>query len=285
MTADGLHEWQRMIADITFGLEKQLGTTDNRLENLAHVGAFISQADVVEQDRLQLEKRVIENCLMICAQGAHDTKQLLDSVLNAEKEANNTATEESLPELRMLVDMLRGNEGKYGDILPAFQTRLRGIDDKLDSVHSSIQSRLSQKIQNEKNALKLCIKICAEASMQASTKQRNLFEDVTASDNAYQMIVTTPKELVSARRVYAGSRAVQCLGTVSEATLLQTSRDRVAMSRQSSAEKSQTTDEPACQIAPQNPVAGQPTKKVSSRRRQTTTLTRALHTLAKIFQK
>lgn len=297
MTADGLHKWQRMIANTTSGLEEQLGRTDHRLETLAQHGTFISHADVAERDRLQTEKSVIKQCLVICAQGAIETKQLLNSVLNVKKEAINEIIGEGPPELRMLADLIQENEGRYGDLLPALETRLQGIDEKLEAIHSSIKSKLSQQVQNEKNALECCMTICAEASRQASKKQRNLFEDLTASNDAFQVIVSTPEELVSAKRVNAGPRAVQILGPISEpAALLQVSKDRIAMFRLSSAEqattaqttsteKIQTKGKSAFRPAEPVPAAGQPIKKGSSRKRQPTSWTRILRTLAKTFQR
>ena len=292
MTADGLHKWQRMIANTTSGLEEQLGRTDHRLEALAQYGTFISHADAAERDRLQTEKSVIKQCLVICARGAVETKQLLNSVLNVKKEATNEVIGEGPPELRMLADVIQENEGRYGDLLPALETHLQGIDEKLEAIHSSIKSKLSQQIQNEKNALECCMTICAEASRQA----RNLFEDVTASNDAFQVIVSTPEELASAKRVNAGPRAVQCLGPISEPALLQMSKDRIAMFQLSSAEqateaqttsteKIETKGKPAVRPAEPVPAAGQPIKKGSSRKRQPTSWTRILRTPAKIFQR
>ena len=290
MTTDGIHKWQRMIANTTSGLEEQLGRTDHRLETLAQYGAFVSHADVAERDRLQTEKSVIKQCLIVCARGAIETKQLLNSVLNVKKEAINEVIGEGPPEWRMLANIIQENEGRYGDLLPALETRLQGIDEKLEAIHSSIKSKLSQQIQNEKNALECCVTVCAEACRQANEKQRNLFEDLTASNDAFQVIVSTPQELVSARRVSAGPRAVQCLGPISEPALLQISKDRIAMSRLSSAqststEKVQTKGKPAFRPAEPVPAAGEPTKKSSSRKRQPTSWTRILCTLATTFQR
>jgi hypothetical protein len=296
MTADGIHKWQRMIANTTSGLEEQLGRTDHRLETLAQYGTSISHADEAERDRLQTEKRVIKQCLVVCARGAIETKQLLNSVLNVKKEAINEVIGEGPPELRMLTDVIQENEGRYGDLLPALETRLQGIDEKLEAIHSSIKSKLSQQIQNEKNALECCMTICAEASRQASKKQRNHFEDLTASNDAFQVIVTTPEELVSAKNINAGPRAVQCFGPISGPDLLQMSKDRITMFQLSSAEqatKAQTTSteniqtkgKPAFRPAEPVPPAGQPIKKGSSGKRQPTSWTGILRTLAKTFQR
>ena len=69
------------------------------------------------------------------------------------------------------------------------------------------------------------MELCAKASQEASMKQRNHFEDITAAPDAFQAIVSTPEKLVSARRVTAGCRATRILGSASDAILQQMSRN------------------------------------------------------------
>src|SRR4051794_31305196 len=83
-------------------------------------------------------------------------------------------------------------------------------DDTLETSISDADVAKRARLQNEKDALQCCLAICAEASSQARQEQGNLFEDINASNDAFQLIVSTPEELVSAKRVKAGPSAVQC---------------------------------------------------------------------------
>lgn len=72
-----------------------------------------------------------------------------------------------------------------------------------------------------------------QASEQADEVRTNIFEDVSAAQDAHQLIVATLGDLISAKRVTAGVRSTQWLGQMADATLQQLSRDRgrVAMEK------------------------------------------------------
>jgi hypothetical protein len=63
-------------------------------------------------------------------------------------------------------------------------------------------------------------------STQIDQIRTNVFEGVSAAEDAHQVVVSTCGDLVSARNVTVGARSTQWLGQVSDTTLHQFSRDR-----------------------------------------------------------
>ena len=79
-------------------------------------------------------------------------------------------------------------------------------------------------MQEGKDNIEQCVIICAQALKKADQVRNNDFEDISAAEDA-QQVVTTLEDSISARRVTAGNRATQWLGQMSDATLQQLSRD------------------------------------------------------------
>jgi TolA-binding protein len=81
-------------------------------------------------------------------------------------------------------------------------------------------------MQAEIESAKECLAVCAQASEHADKVRTNAFEDVSAAQDAHQVIVSTLGDLISAKRVTAGVGATQWLGQMSDATLQQLARGR-----------------------------------------------------------
>lgn len=59
----------------------------------------------------------------------------------------------------------------------------------------------------------------------ASDSRTNHFEDTTTGDRSTQFVVSTPKDLVSAKRITSGSNSLQVLGQTSDDSLQQMLRE------------------------------------------------------------
>lgn len=62
--------------------------------------------------------------------------------------------------------------------------------------------------------------------MQVDSVRTNVFANVSAAQDAHQMVAATFNNLISARYVTAAARSTYWLGHMSDATLQQLSRDR-----------------------------------------------------------
>lgn len=81
-------------------------------------------------------------------------------------------------------------------------------------------------LKAEMKSIKQGLAICVQASEQVDSVRTNVLEDVSAAQDAHQVIVATLGDLISARHVTATARSTQWLGQISDATLHQLSRDR-----------------------------------------------------------
>ncbi|KAJ9667257.1 hypothetical protein H2201_002458 [Coniosporium apollinis] len=124
------------------------------------------------------------------------------------------------------------------------EEHLQHIDNRLQELSrgTSMQDEdvaEQKRAQEEKESIKQCLAICAQASEHADQVRANVFEDVSADQNAHQVIISTLGDLISAKRVSAGVGATQWLGQMSDASLQQLSRDRgVDLSGRTAVERS-----------------------------------------------
>jgi cell division protein FtsB len=118
------------------------------------------------------------------------------------------------------------------DTTTDLQDHLKNLDDKLEALSLQESSANNEKIvergrmQAEIDSAKECLAVCAQASEHADKVRTNAFEDVSAAQDANQVIVSTLGDLISAKRVTAGVGATQWLGQMSDATLQQLARGR-----------------------------------------------------------
>ena len=83
-----------------------------------------------------------------------------------------------------------------------------------------------RQVQEEWDSTKRCLTIYAQASEYVDQVRTNVFENVSAAQDAHQVIVATLGDLISATRVTADVGATQWLGQMSDTALQQLSRDR-----------------------------------------------------------
>jgi hypothetical protein len=76
----------------------------------------------------------------------------------------------------------------------------------------------------EFESIRQCLNICMHASEEAEKVRVNIVEDITTAEDSRQVLVSTIGDLITARRVDAGARSLQCIGQMSDETLQQLSR-------------------------------------------------------------
>ncbi|RYP57927.1 hypothetical protein DL769_009197 [Monosporascus sp. CRB-8-3] len=118
------------------------------------------------------------------------------------------------------------------DTTTDLQEHLQNLDNKFEALrtqesntrdeHAAERGRISEEIESAKE----CLEICSRASEHIKEVRTNVFEDVSAAEDANQVIVSTYGDLISAKRVTAGIRATQLLGQMSDAALQQLARSR-----------------------------------------------------------
>jgi hypothetical protein len=112
------------------------------------------------------------------------------------------------------------------------QDHLENLGGKLEAL-SIQESSGSDKDITEKEQMEVeiestreCLVVCAQASEHADKARTHVFEDISATQGAHQVVVSTLGDLISAKRITAGVGATQWLGQMSDATLQELARGR-----------------------------------------------------------
>ena len=112
------------------------------------------------------------------------------------------------------------------------QDHLETLNDKLETLNVQKSSAADvniaerEQVREEIDSAKECLVVCAQASEHVDKVRTNVFEDVSAAQDAHQLIVSTFGDLISAKRVTADAGATQWLGQISDAALQQLTRSR-----------------------------------------------------------
>jgi hypothetical protein len=102
------------------------------------------------------------------------------------------------------------------------QKHLQNVSDQLHKLQSDSeradfeQESERQRIQDEFDSTKESLALCVEASGRASPTRLNIFEEVSIDEDGNQYIVSTIGDLISAKKIRAGARSLQCMGQLSD---------------------------------------------------------------------
>jgi len=227
-----------MISNTTTDLEDHLKEIDNRLQALSPPGARVSDEIAIERERVREERESTQQCLTICARFYEHINQVRPNFFEDVSAAQNDhqVIVAKLGRLssakRATANTLQECQEKLANITSSLEEHLKAIDNRLQVISPPGALMLGddaaerERIQEEKDSITQCLAICEQASEQVSQDRTNVFEDVSAAQEAHQLIVATLGDLISAKRVTAGLRAAQWLGQMSDASLQQLSRDR-----------------------------------------------------------
>ena len=83
-----------------------------------------------------------------------------------------------------------------------------------------------EQIQEERDNIKECPTIHAQAPEEVYQVRTNVFENISAGQDAYQIVVSEPGHLFAAKDIAAEARSTQWMGQICAASLQQLSRDR-----------------------------------------------------------
>jgi hypothetical protein len=225
-----------MITNTTADLEEHLQDIDNKLQTLSLQGASISNEDATERQQIQEERDSTQQCLGICAQVFGHIEKVqptaFENISTPLGAYQGPGTKPGgLPSARLVTaDAFTACKERLSDTTAQLESHLQDIDNRLRHLYLPIPKKSNEqvveqeRIREELESIKQCLAICTQASMKANQERTNDFEDVSMSDDGYQAIVSTIGDLVSARRVTAGARSLQCMGQMSDESLQQLSR-------------------------------------------------------------
>ncbi|RDL32368.1 Uncharacterized protein BP5553_08824 [Venustampulla echinocandica] len=238
VTAQFLEEYKAIITNTTSDLEEHLQEIDNKLQSLSLQSTTISDEQAAERGAIQEEKDSTQQCLGICAQVSAHIDQAqpnsFEKISTATGSQNVDASSKNPSWARVVTaDTFKECKEKISNATTQLEVHLQDIDNRLRNLHSTSpetpneQAAEKEQIKAELDSIKQCLAICADASTQANKERTNLFEDVTMSDDSRQVIVSTIGDLITARRITAGDRSLQCLGQMSDDSVQQISQSHL----------------------------------------------------------
>jgi predicted nucleic acid-binding Zn-ribbon protein len=240
-----LNEYQEKIEDTMSDLTEHLRRVDDRLQTLVAQRINDTEESETEWDNLRSEQESIQQCINICT----DVAAHIDSV------RPKIAPHMSPQDDRLLITTIAGAgvsaqrdtdrvlvrcKDDLTTMLSQMRDRLHDVtrrQETLSQQHSVSEDQAKEKnaLQEELDSIKQSLKICEEAFRKAQPDRTNIFEDITMAEDGHQIMVSTFGDLVCARRVNAGARAIQWLGQMSDESLQGLSHTKgQASSRQSS---------------------------------------------------
>ena len=235
-----LAEYKELIGNTTVDLNDHLQDIDQKLHGLSLTPSAVSEKEDGERDRIQEERDSTKQCLRICSWVSNhidqvETNTFQDSTVSGKQRALVSTSEDYVPARRVTADGFKECKERLNKTSFKLERHLQEITARLDNKSPNKQKGESGRIEEERNSIQQCIAICAEAAGQAESARTNVFEDVSAAQEAHQVAVATLGDLVFARRVTVGDRSAQWLGQMSDASLQQLSRDRSRVAEEKAA--------------------------------------------------
>lgn len=220
VTREALDDYDQLVQETTYDLQLRLQRIDDKLQTLApSSGPSASGADIDLND----ERQVTEQCLRIC----QDAKSYLESLANRDasllQEPTMGGPEKSLRDSFKAQLLTRqafdDNQTHFVGIISQLRERLASVMADGDATE---RTRLEADIQTSRQ----CLEVCKLASNEVSNKKIHIIGDVTADGDSDHMVVTTLADMFNVGDARATNGSALLVGSMSDETLQQISRDR-----------------------------------------------------------
>lgn len=225
-----MHEYKELIENTKCDLRVHLQSIEDRVKSLSSAREADVGFDLIDVQKMKEELESTQHGLEICAQFSAYIEETRSTSLQKMTQSSATSEREaSPPEYNMpwliLAEALSSAEREIvSSRLRLLQYRSahgsqpwflqhRGL--LPGNEHTSERSDITEEAQNIKESLNFFDRVSEETT----GGRMNYFEDVSTGDKSKQVIVTTLKDLISARRITSGSGSLQILGQLSEESL------------------------------------------------------------------
>ncbi|KAF3050781.1 hypothetical protein E8E11_010522 [Didymella keratinophila] len=231
ITTSVLNEYQGKIEDTMSDLTERLRSVDEQLDVLLErrtEGAIDSE---LERHHLRSEQESIQQCMSICTNVAAHIDSVRPNVVPTAPGHDATleiaTTDVASLSAKLATEQVLGRcKDNLSDLLSQLHIQMQDIAQRqrifLSPQIASRSYEEDQKVlQEELESIKQSLKICETASQEAQPNRTNVFEDISMADDGQQVLVSTFGDLISARKITAGSRSLQWFGQMSDETLQQ----------------------------------------------------------------
>jgi hypothetical protein len=231
VTAVALQEYKDLITTTMSDLEERFDESNERLANLPQRSRRTPTKPDELRDQIQEERDTTSQCLDFCETVSSYIERVRPTVLR-DITAPPGLTQVPVTTLQGLISSrLVTNEAvikcqsTLDEAKNQLQKNLDNIETQMEFEPSDIASAHEeadverQEILDERESFAQSLSIVKEANERAQKQDMNLYEDVESKDDSTQIIVSTVEQLITARRIKAGARALQMFGQMSNETV------------------------------------------------------------------
>ncbi|KAL4900142.1 hypothetical protein BDW74DRAFT_104538 [Aspergillus multicolor] len=231
ITKHVIEEYKELIQNTQCDLETHLEDIRTKVKALSLNGSAITGIDPAELQRMEDEKQSTQKSLDICQQFFtlldQSQSRLLEDLERAPKEPPQQHSSFQRPMQSSLINaeglnsarkeimswkiQLLQNLYEVEKNLPITRLDIPLLRDGLDSEQ--------QIFREEVQGTEALLEFCKHAGTEANQRHMNYYEDVTAGDNSHLAVVTTLKDLISAKRIKSGNGSKLILGQMSDDTI------------------------------------------------------------------
>ncbi|KAJ5166578.1 uncharacterized protein N7482_005359 [Penicillium canariense] len=229
-TKSVIHEYKELIEDTKCDLQLHLQSIEDRLKSLSSTRQAEMGFDFIDVKQMNEELECTQHGLDICTKFSSYIEETRTTSLQKMTQAPGISNrgllspENNMPWLILAEALSSAEREIVSSRLRLLQYRhARGSQPWFlqhqgllpESEHKNERSDIKEEAENIKESLKFFDQV----SQETGEGRTNYFEDVSTGDKSKQIIVTTFKDLISARRITSGSGSLQVLGHYTEDSL------------------------------------------------------------------
>jgi hypothetical protein len=232
-----MHEYKELIENTKCDLGAHLQSIEERVISLTSARQANVGLDSVDFERMKEELESTQHGLDICAQFSSYIEETRSTSLqrmtqsSGTSDRTSTSPEHNMPWLILAEALSSAEKEIVSSRLRLLQYRRSQGSQPWFSQHRGLlpgieHSAEPSDIKEEAESIKHTLNFFDKVSEETTEGRMNYFEDVSTGDKSKQVIVTTLKDLISARRITSGSGSVQVLGQLSENSLSEVFRNQ-----------------------------------------------------------
>ncbi|KAL3447277.1 hypothetical protein BJX65DRAFT_100558 [Aspergillus insuetus] len=231
ITKNVIDEYKDLIQNTQCDLETHLEDIRIKVETLSFSTLANTTIDPAELQRMEDERQSTQKSLEFCQQFLTLLDQSRPSLLGNLESASKEPSEQLSPKERPMQSSLINAEGLNSarkEIMSweiQLLQNLYKLDKNIPLTRLDIPmlrdgySSEQQTLQDEAQGTEALLEFCKHAGKEVNQPGMNYYEDITAGDNSHLAVVTTFKDLISAKRIKSGSGSKLILGQMSDHTI------------------------------------------------------------------
>ncbi|KAL5342679.1 hypothetical protein BJX70DRAFT_269047 [Aspergillus crustosus] len=231
ITKQVVEEYKELIQNTQCDLESHLEDIRTKVETLSLNGSAITKIDPAELRRMEDEKQSTQKSIHICQQFLDFLDQSQSSLLGNLESAPKKPYQQLSSSQRPMQSSWINAEGLNSARKELMSWRIQllqnlyEVDKQLPTSRPDIPllgdgpTSEQQTFQEEVQGTEALLEFCEHAKREVNQPRTNYYEDVTAEDNSHLAVVTTLKDLISAKRIKSGIGSKLVLGQMSDDTI------------------------------------------------------------------